>query len=81
MPHAIKINRSHAFAPHVPSAQAEIDNSITPMLLDRLTAAELAEVRRCLNAHWFKAREFERHECISEGGVWDEAAQKFRELK
>ena len=69
--HTIKINRSRNLAPHVPSAQREIDDSVSPMLVEQLTAAQLAEVRRCMHIHWAKARAHEERQALAEGGVWD----------
>jgi len=74
MQHEIKINRSRKLAAFLPRADAEIMASISPLLIEQLTAAQLAEVRRCLNAHWHKAREFERLAILAEGGVWSEGA-------
>lgn len=70
-PHRIKIDRSHALAPHLPSAQAEIDASISQVLLDTLTGAQLAEVRRCLDNHWHKARASADREALRNGFVWN----------
>ena len=78
--HTIKINRSRHLAPHVPSAQREIDDSVSPMLVEQLTAAQLAEVRRCLHTHWTKARSFEERQAIDEGAVWDNRRERFREF-
>ena len=36
MNHSIKINRSKSLAPHLPTAQGEIDASISPMLIEQL---------------------------------------------
>jgi len=78
--HSIKINRSQNLADHLPAAQREIDDSISPMLVEQLTAAQLAEVRRCLDRHWHKARAFEEQQAIIEGGVWDNKNKYFREF-
>lgn len=54
--------------------------SISPLLLEQLTAAQLAEVRRCLHAHWQKAVLWAEQQALDEGGVWDADRQAFRDL-
>lgn len=78
--HSIKISRSQNLANHLPAAQREIDDSISPMLVEQLTSAQLAEVRRCLDRHWHKARAFEEQQALIEGGVWDSKNNIFREF-
>ena len=80
MNHSIKMIRSRTLAPHVPSAQAEIDASISPALVEDLTAARLADLRRCLDAHCHKAVRYAEKQVLAEGGVWDEGSHTFREL-
>lgn len=80
MNHSIKLNRSETLAGHLPAATREITASISPILREQLTSTQLAEVRRCLDAHWHKARAFEEREAITNGGVWDQQAGCFREL-
>lgn len=63
--HQIKINRATKLAPASPAASAEIMDSVSDYLLERLTAAELAEVRRCLNKHWHKAVAHAQAEAVS----------------
>jgi hypothetical protein len=50
------------------------------MLIEQLTATQLAEVRRCLDKHWQKARAFEEQQALIEGGVWDHKNERFREF-
>jgi hypothetical protein len=78
----IKINRSRKLSPELyGKADEAIMESISQPLFEQLTGSQLAEVRRCLNAHWHKARQFERNEILAEGGLWSNSAQKFRELQ
>lgn len=80
MAHEIKMDRSRKLAPHVPTAQAEIEASISPMLIERLTAAELAEVRRCLDLHWHKAITHAERDALAEGAIYDPAIGAMREI-
>ena len=66
---------------HVPSAQAEILDSIPDELRRRLTARELAMVMDAMDRHWHKARAFEAREILSEGVIWDGKSQQLREIK
>lgn len=79
--HNVKLNRSRNLAGHLPQATAEIDRSLSPMLIERLTALELAEVRRCLNEHWHKAMAFKEQEIVGEGCVWSQQHQRLIELQ
>lgn len=70
--HQIKINRANALAPTLPMATQEIMDSISDTLVERLTAAELAEVKRCLDAHWHKAQAHKEREIVADGYVWSQ---------
>lgn len=76
----IKINRAKAQLNHLPAQSTAIWDSISFPLLDRLTAAELAEVARCLDSHWHKAVAFRDKEILEEGAMRDESKQKLREI-
>lgn len=78
--HAIKIARARRLAPALPAAQAEIWRSISPLLVERLTAAELAEVARCLHAHWQRAVAHAQAEVVDEGAVYDHQRGILREV-
>lgn len=72
---SIKIRKAQHIAGHTPIVQTAIWESISPMLLERLTASELAEVARCLNAHWHKAIDHAERDAIAAGCVWDRRHQ------
>lgn len=80
MPHAIKVARARKLAPALPMAEAEIWRSVSPALMDRLTASELAEVVRCLDAHWHKAVAHTERSITSEGAVYDHDRGILREV-
>jgi hypothetical protein len=77
MNHNIKIKHACRLA-GVPVAA--ILPSITPDLIDRLTARELAAVMVALNAHWQKALLWKEREIVGNGFAWDESRQKLRDL-
>ena len=81
MQHAIKINRAHKLAPMLPMADREIMSVITPSLLDSLTSAELAEVKKILDTHWHKATAFTERRIIDDGYVWSEKHQQLLDIK
>jgi len=77
----IKINRAEKLAPFLPMANAEIWDSIPQFLLDRLTGAELAEVKKCLNRHWHKAVKHAEQRIIGDGYIWSEKHQALLDLQ
>lgn len=78
--HQIKINRANTLAPSLPMASREIMDSISEQLISSLTAAQLAEVKRCLNAHWHKAAAHTEARIIGDGYVWSEQHQALLEV-
>lgn len=77
MNHNIKIKNACRLA-GVPVAA--ILPSITPDLIDRLTARELAAVMVALNAHWQRAIKWQERQIVGDGYVWDDNTQKPRDL-
>ena len=80
MNHSIKINRSRKLAKFVPTASAEIEDSICSELLETLTAQQLAFVRFSLNNHWHKAVDHTEASIVGEGCVWSARHGKLLEL-
>ena len=80
--HNIKTNRACRLAGSImqPASGAAIMSSITPDLIDRLTARELASVMHCLNAHWQRAIKWQERQIVGDGYVWDDNTQKPRDL-
>jgi hypothetical protein len=76
--HAIKIARARALAPTLPIADQAIWANISPVLIERLTGAELAEVVRCMDAHWKAAQAHTERAICDEGAVWDARQQHLR---
>jgi hypothetical protein len=77
---SIKLDRACKLAKMLSRAEAEILSSIPAELSNRLTSAELALVMKALNGHWHKALAFKERDILAEGCVWDDAAQKMREI-
>ena len=77
-----KMIRAFGFTGTLPMAQREILATIEtqPLLIERLTAKELAAVIAALDAHWHKARVYEATEILAEGHLWDTTAKAFRLL-
>ncbi len=67
---SIKINRAKNLVKHLPMQERAIWESIPQELVDRLTAGELADVAKALNAHWHKATAHTAAEIVAEGYVW-----------
>ena len=58
MEHNIKLNRARNITKLLPMAERAIFDRITkscPRLVDRLSAHDLADMARALNAHWYEA--------------------------
>jgi len=58
MEHNIKLNRAKSIARLLPTAERAIFYRITkscPRLVDRLSAHDLADMAKALNAHWYEA--------------------------
>lgn len=75
MVHAIKINRTNKLAPKLPTAKAEIWDSIPQGLIDTLTSNELAMVVNALDKHWHKAVRHAQKEVVADGYVWSDKHQ------
>jgi hypothetical protein len=75
MQHQIKINKAAKICQFLPMAEQEIMSSISDALLEKLTAAEIAEVKQCLNKHWHKAVKHAQNEIIGEGCIWSDKHQ------
>jgi len=54
----IKINRANKLSPNLPTANAEIWDSIPQSLIYSLTSRQLAAVKKALDHHWHKAVAF-----------------------
>lgn len=79
--HQIKIDRAAKLATYTPAAEAEIMDSISDTLLERLTAAEIAEVKRCINDQWHKAVAHTERQIVDEGCVWSHRHGQLIELQ
>lgn len=80
--HGIKLSRAWALSniPAMPMVRSAIADSISPMLIDNLTARELAEVINSLNAHWHKAVTHTDRAICDEGAVWDDRRSSLPEI-
>ena len=83
MQHSIKINRAVKLSSigKYPTSCSAMLGHVPQTLIDRLTAAELAEVLDSLWSCAQKSKAIHERDIVAEGAVWDAKSERLIELQ
>ena len=79
--HTIKTTRAQRAARQTPRVQTAVWGSISPALIESLSAAQLAEVARCLDRHWHRAQAEGAAAAVAEGVIWTARDQRLLDVQ